>query len=99
MVFVQSIRGKRLMPCTEAKARHLLEAKRAICICREPFTIKLRFKGLTGFIFGRRSSGSFDIRKLDRTKVSACANYKKLVLVRTRKTYLMERRVRDSSHD
>ena len=32
------------MPCTEAKARHLLKAKRAICICREPFTIKLRFK-------------------------------------------------------
>ena len=60
---------------------------------------KVRFKGLTGFIFGRRSSGSFDIRKLDRTKISACANYKKLVLVRTRKTYLMERRVRDSSHD
>ena len=60
---------------------------------------KVRFKGLTGFIFGRRSSGSFDIRKLDRTKISACASYKKLVLVRTRKTYLMERRVRDSSHD
>ena len=60
---------------------------------------KVRFKGLTGFIFGRRSSGSFDIRKLDGIKISSCANYRNLILINTRKTYLMERRIRDSSHD
>jgi N6-L-threonylcarbamoyladenine synthase len=30
------------------------------------------------FIFGRRSSGSFDIRKLDGTKLNAGVGYKKL---------------------
>ena len=60
---------------------------------------KVQFKGQTGFIFGRRASGSFDIRKLDGTKISPCAGYKKLTLINTRKTCLMERRVRGSSHD
>lgn len=44
MVYVLSIHGKKLMPCTEAKARHLLKANKATCIRREPFTIKLKFK-------------------------------------------------------
>lgn len=32
------------MPCTEAKARHLLKANKAECIRKEPFTIQLKFK-------------------------------------------------------
>ena len=44
MVYVQSIRGKKLMPCSETKARHLLKVKRAKIINYEPFTIKLLFK-------------------------------------------------------
>ena len=44
MVYVQSIRGKKLMPCSKTKARHLLKAKRAKIINYEPFTIKLLFK-------------------------------------------------------
>ena len=44
MIYVQSIRGKKLMPCSETKARHLLKAKRAKIINYEPFTIKLLFK-------------------------------------------------------
>lgn len=44
------------------------------------------------FIFGRRSSGSFDIRLLDGTKISAGVSYKKLKLLEKRKTYLTERR-------
>lgn len=44
------------------------------------------------FIFGRRSSGSFDIRLLDGTKLSAGISYKKLKLLEKRKSYLIERR-------
>ena len=53
---------------------------------------KVLCKGEVGFIFGRRASGSFDIRKLDGTKISAGISYKKLVLISKRKTYLIERR-------
>lgn len=44
------------------------------------------------FIFGRRSSGSFDVRLLDGTKLSAGVSYKKLKLIEKRKSYLIERR-------
>ena len=59
---------------------------------------KVKCKGEIGFIFGRRVSGSFDIRKLDGTKISAGISYKKLVLISKRKTYLTERRGMASSH-
>jgi N6-L-threonylcarbamoyladenine synthase len=42
---------------------------------------KVLFKGQECFIFARRSSGSFDLRLLDGTKVSASAGHKKLCLV------------------
>ena len=58
---------------------------------------KVKCKGEVGFIFGRRASGSFDIRKLDRTKISAGISYKKLELISKRKTYLAERRCAASS--
>lgn len=45
------------------------------------------------FIFGRRSNGYFDLRKLDGTKIHASASYKKLKLLETRKTMLCERRM------
>ena len=54
---------------------------------------KVKYKDLECFIFGRRSSGSFDIRKLDGTKVSAGVSFKKLRLLETRKTLLTERRI------
>ena len=53
---------------------------------------KVKCKGEVGFIFARRSSGSFDIRKLDGTKISAGISCKRLVLISKRKTYLTERR-------
>ena len=59
---------------------------------------KVKCKGEVGFIFGRRASGSFDIRKLDSTKISAGISYKKLKLISKRKTYLTERRAATSSH-
>ena len=40
------------------------------------------------FIFGRRQRGYFDLRKLDRTKISEGKSYKKLKLLEKRKTLL-----------
>ena len=54
---------------------------------------KVKYNGMECFIFGRRTSGYFDIRKLDGTKVSASVSYKKLILLEKRKTSLTERRM------
>lgn len=40
-VFVLNMRGKPLMPCSPAKARHMLKAGKAVVARRTPFTIKL----------------------------------------------------------
>ena len=53
---------------------------------------KVEFKEEECFIFGRRSTGSMDVRKLDGTKVSPCAGYKKIKLLERAKGYLVERR-------
>ena len=58
---------------------------------------KVKYKNQECFIFGRRSSGSFDVRKLDGTKLSAGVTYKKLELIEKAKSYLIERRERLSS--
>lgn len=42
MVYVQSVDGAPLMPCTEAKARHLLKQHRARRVKNTPFTIRLK---------------------------------------------------------
>ena len=51
---------------------------------------KVACQGEEGFIFGRRSSGSFDVRKLDGTRISAGISCKKLRLLEKRRTYLTE---------
>ena len=53
---------------------------------------KVLYNNQECFIFGRRSSGSFDVRLLDGTKLSAGVSYKKLKLLEKRKSYLIERR-------
>lgn len=53
---------------------------------------KVKFNGQECFIFGRRTSGSMDIRLLDGTKISPCARYKKLKLIEPRGRFLTERR-------
>ena len=60
---------------------------------------KVLCKGEVGFIFGRRSSGAFDVRRLNGTKISAGISYKKLSLLEKRKMFLTELRKegRDSS--
>lgn len=51
------------------------------------------YEGILYYVFGRRVSGSFDIRKLDGTKVNnGSIRYKKLKLINTKKTILTERR-------
>lgn len=54
---------------------------------------KVNYQNKECFIFGRRSSGSFDIRLLDGTKLSTGVSCKKLKLLEKRKSYLIERRV------
>ena len=52
----------------------------------------VRYENVTCFVFGRRSSGYFDLRTLDGTKVSASASYKKLNVVQKASALLVERR-------
>ena len=56
---------------------------------------KVLYNNQECFIFGRRSSGYFDLRLLDGTKINASASYKKLKLLETSKTILTERIVQD----
>jgi N6-L-threonylcarbamoyladenine synthase len=53
---------------------------------------KVLCDGIEAFVFGRRLSGSFDVRKLDGTKLSAGISYKKLHLLEKAQTILTERR-------
>ena len=53
---------------------------------------KVLCNGEEGFIFGRRSSGSFDIRTLDGNRLSAGISYKKLSLKENATNVLIERR-------
>ena len=58
---------------------------------------KVLYNGQECFIFGRRSTGYFDLRKLDGTKIHASANYKKLKLLERATTFLIERKECHSS--
>lgn len=50
------------------------------------------YLGQVCFVFGRRSSGYFDLRLLDGTRIHASASYKHLTIVQKARTSLMERR-------
>ena len=52
----------------------------------------VRYKGQTCFIFGRRTSGYFDLRHLDGTKVHASAFFKQIRLLNHSQSILTERR-------
>ena len=54
------------------------------------FRDKVLCNGEIGFIFGRRTSGYFDVRRLDGTRISASISFRKLRLIERRKTYLTE---------
>jgi len=65
-----------------------------------PFAVKgfrlfdlVEYNNKLYYIFGRRSSGLFDIRRLDGTKVNkGSISYKKMKLIQVRKTMLIEKR-------
>lgn len=50
------------------------------------------YQGTRCFVFGRRSSGYFDLRTLDGKKISASASYKQLKCIQRASACLMERR-------
>ncbi|MBR0480963.1 MAG: HNH endonuclease [Firmicutes bacterium] len=54
---------------------------------------RVMYNGQECFIFGRRTSGYFDIRLLDGTKVHPAVSYKKLKLLEHSNTTLTERRM------
>jgi gamma-glutamylcysteine synthetase len=51
----------------------------------------VKYQGKVCFVFGRRSTGYFDLRALDGTKIHASASSKKLVLIQRASTSLIER--------
>lgn len=53
---------------------------------------KVNYKGQECFVFGRRSTGYFDLQKLEGTKISSSAKAKDCKLLETFKTLLAERR-------
>ena len=57
---------------------------------------KVLWKGVECFIFGRRTSGYFDIRRLDSTRLSQSVKYTELQLLETFRTFSLERRVASS---
>jgi hypothetical protein len=50
---------------------------------------KVLYKGIKCFVFGRRLSGYFDLKKIDGTSVSQNASYKKIKLIESARTMLM----------
>ena len=55
------------------------------------------YKGKPCFVFGRRSSGGFDIRTLEGEKISVWVSYRRLKPLTKSTTILTERSIRDSS--
>jgi hypothetical protein len=54
---------------------------------------KVAFQGTECFVFGRRSTGYFDLRLLDGTKIHASANAKHIKRLERGNTFLIERRI------
>lgn len=60
---------------------------------------KVKFEYKECFIFGRRSSGYFDLRTLNGDSIHKSASHKKLKLLEIKKSLLTERKVCVSTHD
>ena len=57
---------------------------------------KVKFEGRECFIVGRRTTGHFDLRTLSKEKIHNSASFKKLELLETAKTILIERKEEDA---
>ena len=53
---------------------------------------KVKWKGQSCFIFGRRYTGRMDLRLLNGTKINASVGYRNLKVIEMRKNYLTEQR-------
>ena len=58
---------------------------------------RVKYQGQECFIFGRRTSGYFDLRRLDGSKIHASASWKHIKLLETKSYVLTERRVQGSA--
>ena len=58
---------------------------------------KVLWRGVECFIFGRRSTGYFDLRKLDGTRIHASAKAAEISLIERAQSFLIERRQSGSS--
>jgi N6-L-threonylcarbamoyladenine synthase len=94
MFFQKKVRCHNRQPhkCTTGKGGIRKRNQAAYLVKGYRLFDKVSFQGKECFIFGRRASGSFDVRTLDGTKISPCAGYRKLRLLEPRKTMLTERR-------
>lgn len=106
MVYVQDINGKPLMPTTRhGKVRRLLKDNKAVVVNLCPFIIRLTspfevfgfrlfdrvmFENSYYFIFGRRKTGSFNIRDID-GKNQKNIMYKKLKSSRCRRFMIQKK--------
>lgn len=50
---------------------------------------KVKYNGVECFVYARRASGSFDIRKMDGSKVHAGISFKKLKLLEVRRNFII----------
>ena len=89
-VFVLNMRGQPLMPCSPAKARHLLKAGKAVVKRRTPFTIQLRIA--TG-----ETKQNVTLGVDAGVKLSPSISWRKLMLLEKRSTYLTELRKEDGA--
>lgn len=94
--FIKHIRGqnRQLHKATIRKGSHRQANKAPRYIHGFQLFDKVSFQGKECFIFGRRSSGYFDLRKLDGTRVHNSANVKSLSLLEKSNPFLIERRTR-----
>lgn len=58
---------------------------------------RVEYNGQECFVFGRRTSGYFDLRLLDGAKIYPAASVKQIRLIERSETTLMERRSRDTA--
>ena len=52
----------------------------------------VKYQGKVCFVFGRRSTGYFDLRTLDGARIHASASFKRLTMVQRASAFLVERR-------
>lgn len=90
---------KQVRKCNRSlfKANLLKGSKRKVNTIRKAFGFhkfdKVLYRGTECFIYGLRTAGYFDVRKLDGTKVHSSAKVKECTLIESAHTFLTERKM------